>query len=271
MLRIACMCALTAGLAVAPEIALSQAVSVDRDHEWCQDDHGWDSDHDRYCEVREITLDGSRDVIRVDAEPNGGIAVHGWDKRTILVRAKVVANARSSQVAERIAQEVEIRTSGTIRADGPRTRKREWFSVSYEIFAPRESNVDLETQNGGIQVVDLEGRVRFETLNGGVELASLAGDVRGRTTNGGVSIDLRGDRWDGRGLDVETVNGGVSIHVPDNYSAELETGTVNGHIEINFPVLIEGRFDRKLTATLGDGGKLIRAVTTNGGVVVTRG
>jgi len=248
----------------------AQPFKVLKDDDWCRREQDWDDDGDRYCEVREFTLD-PRDMLRVDAEPNGGISVQGWDKKEILIRAKVSAHAKSAEAAQEIAREVSISTNRVIKADGPNTHRREWFSVSYEIFTPKKSSIDLTTQNGGVEIRDLDGRVRFETLNGGVELADLSGDVVGRTTNGGVSIDLKGKKWDGRGLDVETVNGGVKIRVPENYSAELETGTVNGHIDVNFPVLIEGRFDRRLTATIGDGGKLIRAVTTNGGVVVTRG
>lgn len=269
--RLTCTGALIAILAFAAEPAAGQTFRIDPDDEWCHSEHDWDSDYDRYCEVREVKLDGRRDVIRVDAEPNGGISVHGWNQDHILLRAKVSASARSESRARELANDVSISTSGTIEADGPHSRKREWYSVSYEIFAPRESNVDLRSKNGGIEILNLDGRVRFETLNGGVDLAELSGDVMGRTTNGGLSIELKGSEWDGRGLDVETVNGGVSILVPRDYSAELETGTVNGHIEVDFPVLVQGRLNRRLNATLGDGGKPIRAVTTNGGVRVTRG
>jgi len=166
---------------------------------------------------------------------------------------------------------VRLDTDGTIKADGPKGGRYEWFSVSFEVFAPAKSNVDLESSNGGISISDLSGEARFETMNGGIHLEDLAGKVSGRTTNGGISIDLDGDHWDGDGLNVETVNGGVKIKVPENYSADLETSTVNGKAKIDFPVTIEGRFDRHLSAKLGDGGRRIRAVTTNGGVLVTRG
>src|SRR2546428_12573332 len=76
---------------------------------------------------------------------------------------------------------------------------------------------------------------------------------------------MQGDHWDGAGLDVETHNGGVRLTLPATYSAELETGTTNGRISIDFPVTVQGRIDRHLTATLGAGGPKDRAITTNGG------
>jgi DUF4097 and DUF4098 domain-containing protein YvlB len=84
-------------------------------------------------------------------------------------------------------------------------------------------------------------------------------------------VELAGDSWDGGGMDVETTNGGVTMTIPDGYSAELEVGTTNGGIDIDFPVTIQGRLGRRqLRTTLGDGGSTIRAVTTNGGVRVAR-
>ena len=77
--------------------------------------------------------------------------------------------------------------------------------------------------------------------------------------------------WDGRGMDVETTNGGLTMYVPDGYNARLETGTVNGGIDLDFPITIQGRMTRRnITTELGDGGPLIRAPTTNGGVRIRR-
>ena len=95
--------------------------------------------------------------------------------------------------------------------------------------------------------------------------------MRGRTTNGGVDATLAGNTWDGAGLDLRTTNGGVRLRVPDDYSARLETGTVNGGIDIDFPVTVQGRIGREFSTTLGNGGPLVRAATTNGHVKVSRG
>jgi DUF4097 and DUF4098 domain-containing protein YvlB len=142
--------------------------------------------------------------------------------------------------------------------------------VSYEILVPRRSDVSVKTHNGGISFSDVRGRIEFEAQNGGVSLQRLAGAVHGRTRNGGLSIDLAGDRWDGEGLDVSTTNGGISLTLPENYSAQLETSTVNGGLKVDFPVTVQGRIDRELSLNLGSGGARVRAVTTNGGVSVRR-
>jgi DUF4097 and DUF4098 domain-containing protein YvlB len=98
----------------------------------------------------------------------------------------------------------------------------------------------------------------------------MGGDVDGRTTNGGVTVDLEGATWQGSGLDVQTTNGGVHLAIPAQYSAHLETGTVNGSLKIDFPVTVQGTIGRSLSTDLGSGGPTLRVSTSNGGVKITR-
>ena len=247
----------------------AQVRSADRWLEDCRRGRGRGDDREQYCDVREQTIP-ARARLRVDGRDNGGIEVIGWDRNEILVRSKIEARAGSESDAKQLADGIKIDLGDEIRADGPSTRWRSQWSVSYEIYTPRRTNLDLSANNGGIAISGLEGRIEFETENGGVSLSGLAGDVRGSTTNGGVDVELTGDRWRGEGLDVETMNGGVEITIPTRYSARLETGTVNGGMDIGFPVTVQGRIDRRLTTKLGDGGALVRVTTTNGGVSLRR-
>jgi hypothetical protein len=217
------------------------------------------------CEIREQTLALSGGAIAVDGKQNGGISVKGWDQNQILVRARVQTGAPTASEAQALGQQVRIETSGAkIYASGPESRRDYHWDVSYEIFVPRRADLSLETHNGGIAIADVNGRIDFNAVNGGVVLKRVGGAVRGATTNGGLMIELSGDRWDGELMDVSTTNGGVIMSVPENYSAHVETGTVNGGVNTDFPV--QGRITKQLALNLGSGGATVRAMTTNGGV-----
>jgi hypothetical protein len=241
------------------------------DEDWCRDEN-WGRDREGVCEVREFTVAAQGAPISVDASPNGGIKVDGESRSDVHVRAKVTATAASEARARDIANAVRInQAADRIEADGPdRLERREGWSVSYRLAVPQQSALSLRTTNGGISISAVDGRIEFRTTNGGVTLKSLAGDVRGRTTNGGIKVELDGATWRGEGLDVETNNGGVNVAIPDHYSARLETGTVNGRLNLDFPVTVQGRIDREITADLGGGGPTIRVKTSNGGVRITR-
>ena len=227
-----------------------------------------------HCEIKEQTLPAGG-AITVDGKQNGGISIKGWDRNEILVRAKVEARAPTQAEANVLAQQVRIETAAlNIHAEGPESRDDYQWYVSFEIFVPRRSDLSLTAHNGGISIRDVSGRIEFQTLNGGVSLSRVGGAVRGSTTNGGVHVELAGARWDGEELNVRTTNGGVNLVMPDNYSAHLETSTVNGNVSsdvpLNVPMTSRGRMPKEISVDLGSGGPTIRATTTNGGVRVAR-
>jgi hypothetical protein len=253
-------------LIVAPAATTQEASECDEQSWW-----GWrNGPRGHVCEVREVTVPAGG-VLTVDAGQNGSISVTGEDRRDVRVRAMVHAWGADEAEAQRIAGGVNVRTDGSLRAEGPEQRGRVGWSVSYEIFTPRDIDLSLETNNGSIAITDVRGDLSFRATNGGIRLDGVGGAVRGRTTNGGVDAELTGDTWEGSGLDVETTNGGIRLRIPEDYSARLETGTVHGGIDIDFPVTLQGRIGRELSTTLGAGGPLVRAETTNGGVRITRG
>jgi hypothetical protein len=229
----------------------------------------WGNDRERYCTVREDTIP-ARSALRIDGRENGGIEIIGSDRTNIVVISKIQAQAGSEREAKEIADGIRVELGDEIRADGPSTRWRSSWSVSYQVHVPRRISLDLSATNGGIAIENVDGRVEFETSNGGVTLTGLSGNVRGSTSNGGVEVTLTGAQWSGEGLDVRTTNGGVELEIPANYSARLETGTVNGGMNIGFPITVQGRIDRRLTTQLGQGGPLVRVTTTNGGVSLRR-
>ncbi|HYE57271.1 MAG TPA: DUF4097 family beta strand repeat-containing protein [Rhodothermales bacterium] len=264
---------LTLTLSLIVLVPVGRAQQVTTDHEWCrreQNSYNNGRRYERHCEVRTYDL-GRVSSFTVDAGSNGGIKVIAWDRPTAELHARVTAQARTEEEARRLADGVEIRTGGTIRADIPDDREdNEWASVSYELRVPRSSDLDLEANNGGIAIEGVTGRIRFETSNGGVALTDVGGDVEGRTSNGGLNVALSGERWEGEGLNVRTSNGGVRLSVPEGFGADLEVGTTNGQIDLGFPVTVEGRIGRRVQTTLGRGGPPVRVITTNGGVILRR-
>jgi hypothetical protein len=259
-------------LALVAVPAAAQRRNAERD--WVSDCRRWSGNRDteRYCEVIESTIPAPSGTLVIDGRANGGVDVFGSSRRDIAIRAKIQVNARSQERAEALADEIKIRTEGgRIFAEGPENRRNESWSVSFEVEVPARMDLDLRARNGGLSVADVTGMLRMETLNGGIHLESVNGDVVAETTNGGLHVNLDGDGWVGKGLDAVTTNGGVHLQVSRGYSAHLETGTVNGGVDIDFPVTVQGKIGRRITTDLGKGGPTIRVITTNGGVDVRRG
>lgn len=241
--------------------------------DWCRNRNSGDN-RAHHNEIREFSVPAAGATLTVDASPNGGIKVDGEARGDIMGQACVNATAATEEQARALAQRIDVSaTVDRVTATGPdqqQLAERENWSVSFRLTVPTKTSLSLLTRNGGISISDVDGEINFRTNNGGVKLMRLAGNVRGRTTNGGVDVDLDGATWNGQGLDVETQNGGVHMAIPSNYSAQLETGTVNGGLNIEFPVAVQGRMTRQIQTQLGGGGPLIKVRTSNGGVNIRK-
>ncbi len=253
----------------------SKAEYKARTYSFCENNNWSSNDRVSTNDLREITV-ASTGSVNVDAGQNGGISVKGEDRSDVLIRACVQAWGTSEEAARAAVASIRISTSGEIKADGP--SEKNW-SVSYEIRAPRSSSTSLRARNGGISISNIEGTSEFETQNGGVSVSNAAGTVKGRTANGGVNVTLAGTSWKGTGIDVQTTNGGVNLTIPENFQANIETGTVNGGFRSNIPSLnvttenIVGEGwpktrSKRVNLALNGGGAPVRVVTTNGGVTI---
>jgi hypothetical protein len=235
--------------------------------------NNWNSDRDRgrACEVRTVPVRLTGRALEIDGRENGGIKVQGWSGDSVLVTARMQAWDDDDAGASSVLKEIRFTTDGRrVVAEGPSNgwHRRNW-SVSYMVWVPRSFDLTLEANNGGLGVSGVRGKLDLRTTNGGVSLEDVGGDVHARTQNGGLNVSLVGSQWEGTGLDAETQNGGVRMSIPEKYAATLETGTVNGSMQTDFPITVQGRISRRLTLPLNGGGKTIRAMTTNGGVRLT--
>lgn len=258
-------CAFVLPLFLLATVATAQ--SDDRAERWrdnCERD--WNNGRARFCELRTYTI-SSGTKISVDGGANGGVAFIGENRRDVRIVARVQASADDDATASAIARQVRIITDGgQIRSEGPSQRNHTSWSVSYDVYVPNQTNLEAITENGGISATEIQGEMNFEATNGGIRLSDVGGNVRARTTNGGVIANLSGTTWQGQGLDLQTTNGGATVYVPRGYNAQLETGTTNGGMRVDFPITVRGSLTRHISTQLGSGGPRVRVITTNGGV-----
>ena len=228
------------------------------------------SGRERICEVREEILTGQT-ALDVDPGRNGGVHVRGWSRQDVRLRTRVEAYADAVSRARELVSGVRVTTlAGRLRTDGPTALDNAHWATSFYLDVPAKTQLAINTNNGGISLEEFNGAAVVRATNGSIRLRAVAGDIKGHTQNGGVHVELTGPRWEGQGLDVETRNGSVRVTLPADYSADFETSTVHGRVQIDFPATIYSGRERRFTATLGSGGPKIRAVTTNGSVIVRR-
>ncbi|HYM80781.1 MAG TPA: DUF4097 family beta strand repeat-containing protein [Candidatus Limnocylindria bacterium] len=137
--------------------------------------------------------------------------------------------------------------------------------VDYRVKLPRGVKLVARTVNGDVGAHGLESDVEARTVNGSIEIATR-GSASAATVNGSIEVEM-GNSSRESALEFETVNGGITVTMPEGLGAEVEARTVNGEIETDFPLTVKGRFNtRRIRGTIGDGSRELSLATVNGDI-----
>lgn len=142
-------------------------------------------------------------------------------------------------------------------------------SVEWEVQVPRGVNFTARTVNGGIEATGLTGTTIARTVNGGIRV-STSGIAEASTVNGSIDATLGRSDWDDE-IEFRSTNGSVVVAFTGDLNAQVRAGTVTGGIETDFPLEVRGRImNRRLSGTVGTGGRSLSIETTNGRIELRR-
>ncbi|WP_137284991.1 DUF4097 family beta strand repeat-containing protein [Halorussus salinisoli] len=130
-----------------------------------------------------------------------------------------------------------------------------------------ETDATLVTENGSLEAHDVDGVVSAETENGSVTVRNVSGIGDLRTENGSVETDVPAIRGD---TTVESQNGSVTAALSPDVDASVVATNDHGSVEFdvsNFETTT--RSEHRVEGTLGDGGPKLRFATENGSVTVS--
>ena len=228
---------------------------------------------DEWTRTYKVAAGGRLELINV----NGRIAAEPSDGTEIEVRAERSAKAVSDEAARELLDRIEMREevgADRVRVEvrPPRMSGPAGHEFKWTVRIPKGVSVDLRTVNGGIRMTGLDAEVRVRSTNGGVSgVGLMATDLDASVTNGGVDIELA-RTITGGSFDLEAVNGGVTINLPEDSRADITGRSVNGGISTSgLPLDTVGeQTRRRLDAKLNGGGARISLETVNGGVRIGR-
>lgn len=143
-------------------------------------------------------------------------------------------------------------------------------SVSFTVRVPAGVGFVGRSVNGAIEASGISGDVEAYTVNGGVRV-SAGGTVQAETVNGSINASL-GQADGTEALTFKTVNGSIAVDLPASASAEVRASTVNGEITSDFDFHGPTRVSRrKLSGTIGSGGRPLALDTVNGSIRIRQG
>jgi hypothetical protein len=149
--------------------------------------------------------------------------------------------------------------------DGHMSVGRNDVEVSFHVTLPEGVAFHGRTVNGAVQATGLDSDVLLTTVNGNVEL-STTGRAEATTVNGSIEAAF-GKADIGEQVTFSTVNGSITLDVPDDIDADLDASWLNGQLESDLPFTLQGRTTGgKARGVIGEGGPLLRLSTVNGSI-----
>lgn len=206
---------------------------------------------------------------------NGSVEIQAWDKNEISIAGE--KSAKTDEELQRIELTIDLAPDrATVKVRLP---KRGGFfggtiraSVRLKLMVPAHAVIkEANSVNGSITLAGLQGPVEAHTVNGRIVARDLAADAELHTVNGSIQAGFATVAA-GQHLEFKTVNGSVAITLPADAGVAFHAGTVNGHIDCDFPLRLEGGrvSQRKLDGTIGDGRATLRAGTVNGSIALRK-
>ena len=241
-----------------------------------------------------VTL-GARDASMLEVEDNAGhavVRVRAWDRPDYSVETCKIAVWDSRQAAETLLRAIAVsRSAGRLTTAGPSGDDGNW-QVYFLIHAPKNGSVNVATKNGPIDVAGISGGIKVRAVNGPISLKDCGGQIDAQTTNGPISfsgstgdvhlnaqngpisLELAGEVWNGPTLEAHTVNGPLSISIPENFRSGVRLQT-SGHAPLSCKIeacrnaYTDASHSDTRTIQLNGSADTVRVSTNNGPVSVS--
>ncbi len=211
---------------------------------------------------------------------NGDVKVTTWDKNEVKVEAVKSADSREALDKLKIevdasSDRVEVHTRYPKHENGDNGHN---MSVNYVLTVPKGASLDeVKTVNGQVEIAGVKGDVTVSTVNGWIKTDGLKGNCDLKTVNGKIDAEFSALR-SGHEINMKSVNGVLTLRLPENPDANIEASTTVGKISDDFGLQTSRRSDQhsyvrvgdRLRAKLGNGGARVVLETVNGNISIIR-
>jgi hypothetical protein len=231
--------------------------------------------------------DPSRPALVKLATVNGSIQVKAHSAKDIVVeigdsgpRTRNAPNGMKEIFSGRVGVTIEEENNVV-------TIKSDHGNGSYTVYVPEKSAINIKSVNGKeIRVEGVEGEINAETINGAVVIVDASGPVVAHSLNGRLTASFK-QVTAGKPMSFSTLNGRIDLTLPANAKADLKINNHNGETYSDFDMAITTTFNRTdsnrdngpkyrlsmervVTAKLNGGGPEISFRSQNGSIYIRK-
>jgi DUF4097 and DUF4098 domain-containing protein YvlB len=155
-------------------------------------------------------------------------------------------------------------SDGDLTADGLEADDVELKTSDGDVRVERiqGKSVTLSSSDGDVTAREIRAeKVSVRSSDGDLSIRLSGGELQGRTSDGNIDVWIDNDT----GVDLTTSDGDIVIHAPSDFGAELDLKGED--VRLGRKIMLEGDIsDHRIRGTIGDGGRKVRARTSDGTV-----
>jgi hypothetical protein len=131
----------------------------------------------------------------------------------------------------------------------------------------------LKSGDGHVRITDATGALEARTSDGSLTVDGLFHAVALHTSDGRLDVSLRPGTKLTEASSIQTSDGSVAIHVPENFAADLDVHSSDGHVECALPLTMDhfgSGGGHEWHGKLNGGGTPLSIRTSDGNVKIDR-
>ncbi|MGE5110350.1 MAG: DUF4097 family beta strand repeat-containing protein [Acidobacteriaceae bacterium] len=162
--------------------------------------------------------------------------------------------------------------------------RNRWVHV--EVLVPQNTKIDLHSGDGTlvlsgvsapaflssgdgrIEVSDYSGPLKAKTSDGSMRISGKFDDLNLSTGDGHIDCEVQpGSRMNNRWV-IRTSDGTLSLRLPNDFAANLDARTGDGHVRVNMPITMKSSAEdgHHIQGSLNGGGNLLDIQTGDGSI-----
>lgn len=206
---------------------------------------------------------------------NGDVSITACDCSEVSFKAIIKASDQENR--DKISVEID-QTNNKLKVETryKKSQSRSWNNnyskVDYILSVPNAVNFrKISLVNGDLTISGVSGSLNASLVNGELESDGLTANTRVDMVNGDMTVKFV-NLDNAKNIFLKSVNGDISVYLPDDANADLNAETVSGQISNDFGIeVIKGKYvGRTMRGEIGSGDVSIDMDNVNGRIRVNK-
>jgi DUF4097 and DUF4098 domain-containing protein YvlB len=134
-------------------------------------------------------------------------------------------------------------------------------------------NLRIKSGDGQVKITNADGAIEARTSDGNLSVQGLFHALALHTSDGTLDVSLREGTSLAGASTIQSSDGSVTVRVPQNFAADLNVHTSDGHVDCTLPLTMDqyqsgGEHGHELRGKLNGGGTPLIIRTSDGNVKI---